>query len=92
MTLSLYIYYRVDGNFLPIQQQANLLLAEIQKKTGIKGRLLQRRDDAHTWMEIYEPISDAAAFSTMLQVVVARQPLLAALQRHEEWFTEMTMD
>lgn len=92
MALSLYIYYRVDGNFLPIQQQANLLLAEIQQKTGITGRLLRRRDDAHTWMEIYEPISDAAAFGKALQTTMAAQPLLVALQRHEEWFTEMTMD
>lgn len=86
MALSLYIYYRVNGNILPIQQQANALLAEIQKKTEVEGRLLRRRDDAHTWMEIYEPISDAAAFSTILQAAVAGQPLLAALQRHEEWF------
>ncbi|MFC3531044.1 DUF4936 family protein [Vogesella facilis] len=86
MALSLYIYYRVDGNFLPAQQQANALLAEIQQKTGIAGRLLRRRDDAQTWMEIYEPIGDAAAFGAALQAAVARQPLLAALQRHEEWF------
>ena len=86
MPLSLYIYYRVDGNILPIQQQANALLAEIQKKTEVEGRLLRRRDDAHTWMEIYEPISDATAFSAALRAAVARQPLLAALQRHEEWF------
>ncbi|MFC3624994.1 DUF4936 family protein [Vogesella amnigena] len=86
MALSLYIYYRVDGNILPIQQQANALLAEIQKKTEVEGRLLRRRDDAHTWMEIYEPISDIAAFSTVLRAAVCRQPLLAALQRHEEWF------
>lgn len=92
MALSLYIYYRVDGNFLPIKQQTNALMAEIQQKTGITGRLLQRRDDAHTWMEIYEPVGDAAAFSAALQAAVARQPLLAVLQRHEEWFIGMTMD
>ncbi|MNT50880.1 hypothetical protein D3C72_1878170 [compost metagenome] len=86
MAAALYIYYRVQDNILPIRQQAETLLAEIEKTTGIKGRLLQRRDDAQTWMEVYEPVADTAALQQALQDALATRPLLAALARHEEWF------
>lgn len=89
MAAALYIYYRVQDNILPIRQQAETLLAEIEKTTGIKGRLLQRRDDAQTWMEVYEPVADTAALQQALQGALATRPLLAALARHEEWFVPL---
>ena len=36
MAAALYIYYRVQDNILPIRQQAETLLAEIEKTTGIR--------------------------------------------------------
>ena len=89
MPASLYVYYRVSDNFLPTKQLATELMAEIKEKTGTNGRLLQRRDDAHTWMEIYEAIADADGFNAALQAAVTARPTLAALQRHEEWFVEL---
>ena len=89
MAAALYIYYRVQDNILPIRQQVASLLAEIEKSSGIKGRLLQRRDDAQTWMEVYEPVADADALQQALQRALTTQPLLAALSRHEEWFVPL---
>ncbi|MDC7714234.1 DUF4936 family protein [Vogesella sp. LYT5W] len=89
MAAALYVYYRVQDNILPIRQQIASLMAEIEKTTGIKGRLLQRRDDAQTWMEVYEPVADADALQQVLQDALATRPLLAALARHEEWFVPL---
>lgn len=89
MAAALYIYYRVQDNILPIRQQAEMLLAEIEKTTNIKGRLLQRRDDAQTWMEVYEAVADADALQQALQDALTTRPLLAALARHEEWFVPL---
>ncbi|MDC7705646.1 DUF4936 family protein [Vogesella indigofera] len=89
MAAALYIYYRVQDNILPIRQQTETLLAEIEKTTGIKGRLLQRRDDTQTWMEVYEAVADADALQQALQRALTTQPLLAALSRHEEWFVPL---
>ncbi|MDC7708882.1 DUF4936 family protein [Vogesella indigofera] len=90
MAAALYIYYRVQDNILPIRQQTETLLAEIEKMTGIKGRLLQRRDDAQTWMEVYEAVADSSALQQALQRALTTRPLLAALSRHEEWFVPLT--
>ena len=89
MAAALYVYYRVQDNILPIRQQTETLLAEIEKTTGIKGRLLRRRDDAQTWMEVYEPVADAGALQQALHDALAARPLLAALARHEEWFVPL---
>ncbi len=89
MAAALYVYYRVQDNILPIRQQIASLMAETEKTTGIKGRLLQRRDDAQTWMEVYEPVADADALQQALQDALATRPLLAALARHEEWFVPL---
>ena len=89
MAAALYIYYRVQDNILPIRQQAETLLAEIEKTTNIKGRLLQRRDDAQTWMEVYEAVADADALQLALQRALTTRPLLAALARHAEWFVPL---
>ncbi|RKQ54753.1 uncharacterized protein DUF4936 [Vogesella indigofera] len=89
MAAALYVYYRVQDNILPIRQHIASLMAEIEKITGIKGRLLQRRDDAQTWMEVYEPVADADALQQALQDALATRPLLAALARHEECFVPL---
>ncbi|GGX94454.1 DUF4936 family protein [Vogesella alkaliphila] len=89
MAAALYLYYRVQDNILPIRQQAETLLAEIEKTTGIKGRLLRRRDDDQTWMEVYEPVADADALQQALHDALATRPLLAALARHAEWFVPL---
>lgn len=67
MSTSYYIYYRAaasDGEKL--HATVTRMQASVQSTTGVTGRLLRRRDDARTWMEIYEDVRDTARFETAL--------------------------
>jgi hypothetical protein len=64
---SYYIYYKV-----PAQAEAQLkpavedLQRSLAAKSGVRGRLLRRRDKTDTWMEIYEDVGDPDAFESLL--------------------------
>lgn len=80
MTTHYYVYYRVAaGGEASLRQAVMRMQAMLRAETGVSGRLLQRRDDPHTWMEIYETVSDAERFETALAVAVAREGLDALL-------------
>ncbi|MDC7718347.1 DUF4936 family protein [Vogesella sp. DC21W] len=89
MSVSLYIYYRIDGNFPSFECSSRKIMAQIASEMQIKGRLLQRRDDAHTWMEIYEPVTDLAALEQALSRAVATDASWLGVARHAECFTEI---
>jgi len=78
--LNFYIYYRV-----PVQnaERARVAVNEVQRElsgiAGISGRLLRRRDDETTWMEIYENVQDGARFEAELASLVERHGLAALL-------------
>jgi hypothetical protein len=78
--LNFYIYYRV-----PVQnaERARVAVNELQRElsgiAGISGRLLRRRDDETTWMEIYENVQDGARFEAELASLVERHGLAALL-------------
>ncbi|MFV0664158.1 DUF4936 family protein [Denitromonas sp.] len=85
----LYVYYRV----LPARQgeardAARLMLAAVERASGIAGRLQQRADDALTWMEIYPSIDDVASFSAALDAALQAAGLHACIdgERHTERF------
>ncbi len=69
MALTYCIYYRVSepGRARTL---ARRVLAAVESGTGIAGRLLHRRDDPSTWMEIYEGVADADAFERCLGAIV----------------------
>jgi hypothetical protein len=80
VSLSYYVYYRVPReNF----ERALAAVAELQRavaaSTGITGRLMRRRDDETTWMEIYESVSDAASLEATLARLVRELGILALL-------------
>jgi Domain of unknown function (DUF4936) len=80
LSLSYYIYYRVPpGNAERAQAVVGALQRDLSEATGIEGRLLRRRDDETTWMEIYEDVPDAARFESKLAEIVARHGVLALL-------------
>lgn len=85
MSYSFYCYFKVDTDNAPLLARLRALQAGVLARAGVAGRLLRRRDDAGTWMEVYEEIADAAAFRRIWQEVSAECGL-AALSRHEEWF------
>lgn len=43
------------------------LLSIIENQCGVRGQWMRRRDDPATYMEVYEGVSDAAAFEALLQ-------------------------
>src|SRR5207302_603275 len=74
VTLSFYIYYRVPAQNA---ERARVAVRELQRElsdiAGISGRLLRRRDDETTWMEIYENVQDGARFEAELAKLVERR-------------------
>lgn len=91
MSVSLFVYYRVAG--APddaVRARVDAVQAEVLAATGVRGRLLRRRDDPTTWMEVYEPVADAVAFEQMLDAALARHGFSALLAsgdvRHIERF------
>lgn len=80
MSSSYYVYYRVPpGNAERARAAVGALQRELSEATGISGRLLRRRDDETTWMEIYEGVSDGARFESKLAEMVTRHGVLALL-------------
>lgn len=84
MRYSFYCYFKVDADNAPLLA-LRTLQAGLLARAGVAGRLLRRRDDAGTWMEVYEGIPDADAFRR-LWLDVSAECGLVALSRHEEWF------
>lgn len=92
MSVSLFVYYRVaSGQDSAVRDRVAAIHADVLAATGVRGRLLRRRDDPATWMEIYEPVPDADLFEKALDAALVRHgfaSLLAAGDvRHTERFT-----
>jgi Domain of unknown function (DUF4936) len=88
---SLFVYYRVTGApDSAVRTRVAAIQADVLAATGVQGRLLRRRDDSTTWMEIYEPISDVDSFEQALDAALARHGFAALLAagdvRHTERF------
>jgi hypothetical protein len=91
LSLSYYIYYRVAQ-----PAQARTLVRDIQaalkSRMDIAGRLLTKRDDPTTWMEIYEGVGEASAFEQCLAAAVQETNFAAVLEtgdvRHMECFED----
>ena len=63
-----YVYYRVDPQQIDDMRRAvEKLFGKIKARTNIQGRLLRRRDDPSTYMEVYEGVTDEKAFETALE-------------------------
>jgi len=91
VSVSLFVYYRVNGaGDATVRARVDAVQSEVFAATGVRGRLLRRRDDPATWMEIYEPVADAAAFEQALDAALARHGFAALLAsgdvRHTERF------
>jgi len=94
VSVALYVYYRVAR---PDDPAALALVHAVQEDvrgaTGVAGRLLRRRDDPATWMEVYEGVADAEAFERALEAALARHAfgsvLAAGAVRHAERFVAL---
>jgi hypothetical protein len=91
VSASIFVYYRVTGaQDATVRNRVGAIQADIRAATGVSGRLLRRRDDPTTWMEIYEPVSDVDGFEQELDAALARHAfatlLAAGDARHTERF------
>ncbi len=91
MAWSYYIYYRVDADKTAACAAATQqILATLHEKTGVRGRVLKKRNEPLLWMEIYEQVTDEAKFEWELAEAVAASDIAALLQagsaRHIECF------
>ena len=58
------------------------LFALLERDFGVRGRWMRRRDDATTYMEVYEGVKDEAAFERLLE----REGAKLGVQRRTERF------
>ncbi len=84
-----YIWYRVHGNRAHAQHVIAALLDDVAARTAIRGRVLVRRDDPATWMEIYEGVTAPEDFERELFEAATRHDAAAVADegaRHVEAF------
>jgi hypothetical protein len=91
--LAFYVYYRVDPlAMVNARPRVDQLFARLQQRCGVRGRLLTKRGEPTLWMEVYEGVSDAAAFESALHAEAASLDLEALLvagnRRNLESFEE----
>ena len=86
-----YVWYTVAADRAAALAAVSGLLAAVEDATGIAGRVLARRDDPATWMEIYENVGDAAAFERTLATLVRRHDVarVSGGLRHVERFAAL---
>jgi uncharacterized protein DUF4936 len=58
------------------------MLEEVERRCGVRGRWMRRRDDPATYMEVYEGVTDEPAFETVLE----REGAKLGVQRKVERF------
>lgn len=88
-----YVWYRIEGDPAAVRRSVDGVLRDIALQCGVKGRVLVRRDDPRTWMEIYEKVADTAAFEVALQAAVQRHAAASHAEggrRHVEAFVAAT--
>ncbi|MGE0873959.1 MAG: DUF4936 family protein [Burkholderiales bacterium] len=76
-----YVYYKADlsrGDAL--QRVVAELFDAVKKETGLAGRWMRRRDDAATYMEVFEGVRDEAAFEELLAREATRLEFTQYLQ------------
>lgn len=78
-----YVYYRVDpAQAEKLRARIERLFEAVARETGVRGRWMRRRDDAATYMEVYEGVTDDTAFEALM----ARETVDLGLERRIERF------
>jgi hypothetical protein len=85
------IWYRIRGDPAKARAAANELLREVALHAGATGRLLVRRDDPSTWMELFENVVDTTRFDAVLESATPRCGIEDCIDgaRHVERFVDL---
>lgn len=84
------MYYRVAGDESDALRAIAAMVATVEARTGVTGRLLKRCDDPKTWMEVYAPVADVDRFRAFLHECAQQQGVAQHAQdgkRQLECFT-----
>ena len=87
-----YVWYTVRGDLREAVIAVHALFDTVQSRTGVAGRLLARRDEPSTWMEVYENVDDTGGFGRMLDRLAAEHGVLSFIEdgrRHTERFAAL---
>lgn len=77
-----YVYYRVDpARLAELRPAIEELFAAIERETGVRGKWMHRRDDAATYMEVYEGVPNDEAFEALLEREAGRLGLARKVER-----------
>ncbi len=77
-----YVYYRVEATRIEfVRVEIENIFVKIQKKFGIRGRWMRRRDEATTYMEVYEGVKKESEFEAMLERESAKFGLERQIER-----------
>jgi hypothetical protein len=78
-----YVYYRVDpARVAALAPAIQGLFGAVERETGVRGTWMRRRDDATTYMEVYEGVEDEQRFEAVLE----RESAGLGLERRTERF------
>ena len=81
--MNYYVYYKVSpAQMAELRTAVEKLLDTLEKKTGVRGRWLRRRDDPTTYMEVYEGVNQEREFEALLE----REGAKLGVQRKVERF------
>jgi Domain of unknown function (DUF4936) len=69
--VNVYVWYRLQGDPARAREAITAMMLDVALATGVAGRLFERSDDAATWMEVYEDVTDRAGFERRLARAVA---------------------
>jgi hypothetical protein len=92
--VNLYVYFRIRADVSSGTARSRILAMQqaLAGRSGVQGRLMRRREEGGTWMEVYEAVPNPAVFEAELQAAVAESGLLDLIEpgsaRHVERFVE----
>jgi quinol monooxygenase YgiN len=82
--LNYYVYYKIDpARADQLRAAVEKLFAAVERECGVRGRWMRRRDDATTYMEVYEGVADEAAFEALLEREGAKLGVARRLERFQ---------
>jgi hypothetical protein len=84
--MNYYVYYKITpGQADSVRLAAQSLFRKVENECGVRGRLMRRRDDPATYMEVYEDVTDEPAFEALLE----REGKASGIARHLERFVSI---
>jgi hypothetical protein len=64
--MNFYVWYRVERDDSDTETAVRSMMARVGCRTGIRGKLMKKRDEPLLWMEIYENVPDSSSFERIL--------------------------